>query len=145
MPAPRAVLTDILNLGLDPKKSHSSLSKDGKLKKNSLPKKQKQKQDQDLKPGFVFMTAEKVSTTVVETLKQEKVLENVVLDSNAKEEESFAFDTILEENTVDTSKLIPEEKIEKSKVDSEVKLSYDQSEKQKKKQAYQKKSFSNNS
>jgi hypothetical protein len=142
MPAPRAVLADILNLGLDPKKSHSSLSKNGKLKKNSLPK----KQDQDLKPGFVFMTAEKVSTSVVETLKQEKVLENVVLDSNVKEEESFAFDTILEENIVDTSKLMPEEKIEKSKIDSaEVKLSYDQSEKQKKKQAYQKKSFSNNS
>ena len=37
MPSPRAVLSDIHNLSLDPKKAWSSLGKDGRLKKNVHP------------------------------------------------------------------------------------------------------------
>ncbi len=46
MPAPRAILIDIMKLGLDPKKPHASLNKHGRLsqkdKKDSITKKTKE-------------------------------------------------------------------------------------------------------
>jgi len=137
MPAPRAVLADILNLGLDPKKSHRSLSKDGKLKNASLEKKK------DLKPGFVFVPTQEESAKV-ETLKQEKHTEIMDVSPNVENEKvTITTDASLKEKEADTTSTIIKEKVE---VNFSTDKSVDeQSEKQKKKQLFQKKSLSNNS
>lgn len=139
MPAPRAVLADILNLGLDPKKSHRSLSKDGKLKNVSSEK----KKDLKLKPGFVFVPPQEESAEV-ETLKQEKHAETLDVSPNVENEKvTIATDASLKEKEADTTQAKLEEKVE---VNFSTEKSFDeQSEKQKKKQLFQKKSLSNNS
>jgi hypothetical protein len=126
-------------LGLDPKKSHRSLSKDGKLKNVSS----KKKKDLNLKPGFVFVPAQEESTKV-ETLKQEKLTEIVDVSPRVENEKAtITTNASLKEKEADAESAILEEKVE---VNFSTDKSVDeQSEKQKKKQLFQKKSLSNNS
>jgi hypothetical protein len=132
MPASRAVLADILNLGLDPKKSHNFLAKDGKLKKKDSLKKEA---ESNIKAGFVFLSEEKEE---LKTIKQTDQLENASLDSETKSK-IFTSKVSKEE-----SNIFQEEKSELSFADDK-KLVADAQEKQKKKQYFQKKSPSSNS
>lgn len=62
MPAPRAVLIDIANKGLDPKVAYKNLDKNGSLKENiEVPLTSIKKDVQNIEQDVVLIVSEKVS------------------------------------------------------------------------------------
>lgn len=115
MPSPRAILNDIHDLKLDPKKVHVATTKSGRLSVGSSKDKKKDVE----KPGLVFLSSDE------EVKKSTNELDHVEIPTD-----------VVEEPVVETTVVEKEEK--------DAKKNYAMSEKQKKKQQYQKKNSYNN-
>lgn len=118
MPAPRAVLNDILDLKLDPKKAHKSTSKKGRLSPKDVFEKKPVE-----KPGLVF----------IDKIEEPPSKE----ESSSKPEEIVAAES-------ETLLVVTKEEQAKEEVSENVKLINQPSEKSKKKQQYQRKNSYNN-
>jgi hypothetical protein len=110
MPAPRAILIDIMNLGLDPKKPHASLNKNGKLsqknKKDSTVKQTKEAtikaEAQEKKEVKLPMPPSQEKKEIVEVVKEEVKLEATLqqevanVETSQPQEEEATFELSLE-------------------------------------------------
>jgi outer membrane biosynthesis protein TonB len=114
MPSPRSILNDIHDLKLDPKKVHTAMTKSGRLSTNSS----KAEKEPVEKPGLVFLSSNEEAKDLTTEM------ENV-------------------EATVETVEQIVQPEVSKVE-EKDVKKNYTMSEKQKKKQQYQKKNSHNN-
>lgn len=133
MPAPRAILIDIMKLGLDPKKPHASLNKNGrlsqKIKKDSTTKKNKEvvskvevQDKKEVKLSATLEPQEKKKTVEVgkvevetEDNQQKTNKETFQLQEEVKVEVTSVQEKVVESQKEDQSETKLEEVIEENK------------------------------